>query len=218
MDGTINIVSRRKGEEYMGNYEVLDKRLHELLEISLKACDDLDRSDKEISNYIQSGNCRDMCRLCLNLFNIYIAISDDNLDDKEIDLVNSIVGTHFGKTEFDKIIDKAGIRKGNYDKQVPVILRAFVDADNYEDRSAGGCPLSVTLYDLFATSGVYVMSVDETININEYENVVSYLAAMYKYIKQNLKFGHSDVKKPEELIAAILSDADIDVDKRKFKK
>lgn len=121
--------------------------------------------------------------------NVYGSPIYGNLDDKEIKLINSIAGTNFGKDELRTIIDKTDLRKEVYAEQVPVIFRAFVDADNYEDKAAGGCPLSVILYDLFATSGIYVMAVNEKITNDEYDRLMMYLKTIYKFIKQNLKFG-----------------------------
>ena len=202
----------------MAEFSVLDKKIKELSNIALDACDNLDASDMGVSNYFPDGNSREMCLLCLNLFNIYIAIADGNLDDKEITLINSVAGTSFGKEELKTIIEKTELRKESFAEQVPVIFRAFIDADNYEDKSAGGCPLSVVLYDLFATSGIYMMAVNEKIVNDEYNRLMVYLKTIYKFIKQNLKFGYSDIKRPEDLVSNILDSAEIEINKQSLKK
>lgn len=201
----------------MADLKVLDEKLHGLLNIMLEACKTIDESDLGIENYIPDSESGEMLKLCLNLFDIYIAISDGDLDMKEIGLINSIAETNFSKSEIQQIVDKAEIRKDDYAGQVPVILRAFVDADNEEDKSQGGCPLSVTLYDLFATAGVYVMAVNEKVSNEEYARLINYLKTMHKFIKQNLKFGYSDVKKPEDLVMGVLNSADIEVNKKALK-
>jgi len=198
----------------MANLKLLEEREKELLEVTIKACATLDEAGLGTDNYLRDTESVDVLRLCLNLFNIYIANADGKLDIKEIGLLNSIVETSFSEEEFKKIIDKAEIDKEDFIKQVPVIFRTFVDADNKEDKSQGGCPLAVTLYDLFATSGTYVMVVNGKVDSEEYNRLIIYLRTIYKFIKQNLKFGYSDIKKPEDLVKNILDKAIIEVDKK----
>lgn len=197
----------------MANFEGLQKRVNELLEICLKACEDLDATGKGVANYTPDNKSVDILRLCLNLFNIHIAIADGALDDKEIELLNTIGNTHFSRSDFEKIIDKTDVRKDEYGELVPVILRTFVDADNYEDKSQGGCPLSVVLYDLIASSGVYVMAVNDNVGADEYNRLMAYLRLIYGFIKQNLKYGYSDMKRPTILTKSILDLAEVEVNR-----
>ena len=195
----------------MSELSVLEKRFKELSNIVLKTCDDLDAAGRGVSNYSPNGNSREMCLLGLNLFNIYIAISDGRFDDTEIKLANSIAGTEFGKDEYEIIVDKTELLKGGFVEQVPVIFRVFVDADNYEDKSKERCPLSLALYDLFATSGVYMMVVNEQINADEYERLMSYLRRLHEFIRWNLKFGYGNTMRPEQLVDKILREAEINI-------
>ncbi len=202
----------------MGKLDGVDKRAHELRELVLKICDDLDKVNKGVTNYIPDGNSREVCLVSLSLFNIYVAMSDGYMDDKEVALLNDLAGTSFSKDDFKKIIDKANVLTEAFAEQVPVVLRAFVDADNYEDKSFGDCPISITLYDLFATCGVYVMSVNEKVLSDEYDHLMVYLKTIYNYIKKNLKHGYSDMKKPDVMIKDILDLAEMSVNKAPEKK
>ncbi len=202
----------------MGNMEAVDKRVSELRELTLKACDDLDRVEKGVSTYISDGNSKEVCLVSLSLFNIYVAMSDGYMDDKEVALLNKLAGTSFSKDDFKKIIDKANVLTESFAEQVPVVLRAFVDADNCEDKAFGNCPISIVLYDLFATSGVYVMTVNEKVLSEEYDHLMKYLKTIYNYIKKNLKHGYSEVKKPEMMLQEILDLAEMKVNKSVGKK
>ena len=202
----------------MGNMESVDKRAHELRELVLKICDDLDKVNKGVTNYIPDGNSREVCLVSLSLFNIYVAMSDGYMDEKEVALLNDLAGTSFSKDDFKKIIDKANVLTGTFAEQVPVVLRAFVDADNYEDKSFGDCPISITFYDFFATCGVYVMAVNEKVLSDEYDHLMAYLKTIYNYIKKNLKHGYSDMKKPDVMIKDILDLAEMSVNKTPGKK
>ena len=202
----------------MGKLDGVDKRAHELRELVLKICDDLDKVNKGVTNYIPDGNSREVCLVSLSLFNIYVAMSDGYMDDKEVALLNDLAGTNFSKDDFKKIIDKANVLTETFAEQVPVVLRAFVDADNYEDKSFGDCPISITLYDLFATCGVYVMAVNEKVLSDEYDHLMVYLKTIHNYIKKNLKHGYSDMKKPEVMIKDILDLAEMSVNKAPEKK
>jgi len=197
----------------MGKLEAVDKKAGELRELTLKICEDLDRAGKGVKNYIPDGNSKEVCLVSLSLFNIYIAMADGYLDDKEVALLNKLAGTSFSKDDFKKIIDKANVQTPAFAEQVPVILRAFVDADNYEDRSFGKNPVSIVLYDLFATFGVYVMAVNDKILSEEYDHLSAYLKTVYSFIKKNLKHGYTDMKKPEMMINEILDLAEMQVNK-----
>lgn len=202
----------------MGNMEAVDKRAHELREMVLKICEDLDKVNKGVTNYIPDGNSREVCLVSLSLFNIYVAMSDGYMDDKEVELLNDLAGTNFSKDDFKKIIDRANVLTETFAEQVPVVLRAFVDADNCEDKSFGDCPISIMLYDLFATCGVYVMAVNEKVLSDEYDHLMVYLKTIYNYIKKNLKHGYSDMKKPDAMIKEILDLAEMSVNKSVGKK
>ena len=202
----------------MGNMEAVDKRAHELRELTLKICDDLDKVDKGVTNYIPDGSSREVCLVSLSLFNIYVAMSDGYMDEQEVSLLNDLAGTSFSKDDFKKILDKANVLTETFAEQVPVILRAFVDADNFDEKSFGDCPVSIVLYDLFATCGVYVMAVNNKVLSEEYDHLIVYLKTIYNYIKKNLKHGYGDMKKPEVMISDILSLADMKVNKSAPKK
>ena len=202
----------------MGNMDAVDKRAHELRELTLKICDDLDKVDKGVTNYIPDGSSREVCLVSLSLFNIYVAMSDGYMDEQEVSLLNDLAGTSFSKDDFKKILDKANVLTETFAEQVPVILRAFVDADNFDEKSFGDCPVSIVLYDLFATCGVYVMAVNNKVLSEEYDHLIVYLKTIYNYIKKNLKHGYGDMKKPEVMISDILSLADMKVNKSAPKK
>ena len=202
----------------MGNMEAVDARLQELRSLTLKMCEDLDRAEKGVGTYISEGSSKEVCLVSLSLFNIYVAMSDGYMDDKEVALLNKLAGTSFSKADYKKIIDKANILTESFVTQVPVILRTFVDADNCEDKSFGNCPISIVLYDLFATSGVYVMTINEKVLSEEYDHLMSYLKTIYNYIKKNLKHGYSEIKKPEIMIKEILDLAEMKVNKTPSKK
>lgn len=178
-------------------------KMQELLDFFVTACNRFDDEGIGIEHYIPGSKSEDVFRLSLNLFNIYIAVADGELDDKEVALVNSIAGTHFTKSEMQQIADETDILNGEFASQVPAILRVFVSADNAIDSKNNS--FSDGLYQLFATSGVYVMAINERVVNEEYTRLISYLRTMYDFIKQNLKHDHSKLKQPDTLVMSILN-------------
>lgn len=203
----------------MAELDLLKKRIIALTETAYSACNTLDRNDMGIVNYIpDSEDSISTLMLSINLFNMYIAIADDEIDTGEISFINVYADDKkFSKNDIQQIIEKTELDKDEFAQQVPVMLRVFVDADNAEDKSQGNCPLSITLYDLFATSGSIIAIANETVDGSEYQRLLGYLKTMYNYIKKNLKYGYSDIKTPEEMIKSLLKEAEVEINTKVLK-
>ena len=187
-------------------FKELEVKLKSLIEVYLEAFTEFDKNKDGIQSAIPDASNVEMFKLGLNLFNIYIAISDGELDEKEAEIINSISGTEFTKIDLWKIAKKAEIDKADFAKQVPMMLRVIVEADNIRsDKKPGGTLFSDGLYQIYALAGVYVMAINEKISDDEYKRLIGYLNVMYDYMKHYLKYSSDAIQKPAELVSSILS-------------
>ncbi len=166
-----------------------------------------------------------MFKLGLNLFNLYVAISDSELDEEEAELINNISETNFTKLELLKIAQKAEINKKDFATQVPMSLKVFVEADNVTKETNIEASLSDGIYQLYALSGVYIMIINENIKEDEYHRIMSYLKVMYDYMKKNLKHSSGKIQKPADVVSSLLAkvskdnpDLTIDIDYKEPKE
>ncbi len=80
-------------------FKELEVKLKSLIEVYLEAFTEFDKNKDGIQSAIPDASNVEMFKLGLNLFNIYIAISDGELDEKEAEIINSISGTEFTKID-----------------------------------------------------------------------------------------------------------------------
>ena len=84
-------------------FKELEEKLKSLIEVYLEAFAEFDKNKDGIQSVIPDASNVEMFKLGLNLFNIFIAISDGELDEKEAEIINSISGTEFTKVDLLKI-------------------------------------------------------------------------------------------------------------------
>lgn len=199
----------------MADFDVIKKKLEEYIKTVKNICKNLDKNGLGVSSYIPDSDTENFCMLSLSLFNIYVGLADGTLDEKEIKVLNDLAGTHFVKTEFMKIAETAEITKDSFAEELPIVLNVFVDGDNSDNAFRETNPISLTLYELFATSGVCVMASNEKVATDEYDRLLNYLEKMYKFIKKNLKQGYVDIKRPADIVKSTLDLTGIEVNQTK---
>ncbi len=70
---------------------------------------------------------------------------------------------------------------------IPYTLQVFVQADNHLFSKYGKISLAATaLYEVYETLGLAAVSVDGEINIQEYNDLFSYLRMLSTYMNRNL--------------------------------
>ncbi len=190
----------------MTELETISNRLKGLMDQCLSACKELDKLSAGVGKFVPNAQSSDVLKLSLNLFNMYVALADGELDDKEAELMNSIAGTSFSKENMEHIAKEAAILNGTFQNKVPIILKACIAADN--SRVDNGDLISKLLYELFAVSGVYVMAVNRDISDKQYANLTAYLKTIYGYIEKNLTSEYKKIEKPEPLVMGILNASD----------
>ena len=158
----------------------------EVLEELYKICDSIDKTPVGVKARMPDFSARESLRMSILTFITYLSTSDGKIDPEEARYFGRLLdfpeNIYFMKETLNKI-NMEDIRADDY---VPVILKIFVDFDNYcIKNNLPVLPASTCLIKLFAALGSDFLSCDGFQTYKEKVDLVGFIKKMSDYTKEN---------------------------------
>lgn len=195
----------------------MDEKVQKVIEemvCKLKGmCKEIERSGYGTENYMQGSATEEVFFLTLKLYLLYIATADGELNQKEVDMFNTILGENVSLQELKELAMKTGVNKDDYADQVPVIIRCFIDYDNDTiftddliEGSQGSSQGSVSaIYELYFVLAALMVAADDSFSSDEYYRMMRYLGTIYNTIVNELDTDYAGVEEPHKKIRSSIS-------------
>lgn len=176
------------------------KKLKNLIGGAYQLCDTMDEKNLGTQVWIPDHTTREILKLSMNTFFVYLAAADGEIADSEAQYINELMDESLSAEEYEVLATEVGVDKPEFAAEIPMIFRAFVNLDNTlkEDCSA-------LVYELFAQSGSLIVVGDQHFMQSEYDKLTAYLQMIYDYLDDNLNAGMPENMKPQDQIRKVLT-------------
>ena len=160
----------------------------EMLEKIYKACDLAD--ELGVTNAKLDRPLRDVFRLDVCRFFVYLAASDRTIAPAEAEYINGLFDVDYTVEEYDNLMHASNIYSVNYDNDMPVsmLILAFFDVklDEYGKQTGESYPNLIPLVlDFYLEAGKGFISCDKEVTDQEIEDLAVYVAKK-KAILENI--------------------------------
>lgn len=163
--------------------KVMDQDLKESLECMYAICDEVEKTlgAKLHLRY----PLKTLLKTEWMVFIMHLSFSDLKIHPEEKGFLYDSLGFRFSDEEMEAFM--AEIDLEHFATTIPYTLQVFVQADNHLFSKYGKISLAATvLYEVYETLGLAAVSVDGEINIQEYNDLFSYLRMLSTYMNRNL--------------------------------
>ena len=163
--------------------EDLSEETKQIIDVVFKMCDRMDDAGLGVQKWMPDKSARDVLKLNLYSFLLYISGADGDISQEEADFMNKLLGGEYDLSEYEQLAKKTRVRQAAFQEEVPMIFRASVDCDN-----AGSLPINTSkwLFAAYVMVGFICMVSDLHITQSEYDSTLKYLNMLKAYLEDHL--------------------------------
>ena len=161
----------------------LSEETKQVIDVVFEMCDRMDDAGLGVQKWMPDKSARDVLKLNLYSFLLYISGSDGDISQEEADFMNTLLGGEYDLSEYEQLAEKTRVRQAAFQEEIPMIFRASVDCDN-----AGSLPFNTSkwLFAAYVMVGLICMVSDLRITQSEYDNTLKYLNMLKAYLEDHL--------------------------------
>ena len=107
-----------------------------LVEKMYGLADNLDAKGVGTKKWFPDKETREVLKLSLYTFFLYIATADRGISQEETDFINEVLASEYTTADYKLLADRSKVNGDEYANEVPVIFRAGVDLENISEKNA----------------------------------------------------------------------------------
>lgn len=152
-------------------------------------CDSLDKTQFGALRTGSNSSSRDILRMELAKFLIYLSNSDGVYSWQESEFINDYLDYQINETEAKRLLEDRSIFHYEFGITPPSMLKRFVNADNavYDSKGTIESPASELILRLYEAVGKEFLACDLNSTDEEVADLTIFLTFMRNYISDNLK-------------------------------
>lgn len=164
----------------------MDQELKDSLACTFALCDEVEKVLGE--TIALQYPLKKLLQTELMVFIMYLSLSDMQIDSAERQFLSEYLGFEFASEEIEKFMVNNDL--ADFNNTIPYTFQLFVQADNAFYRAEPHkLPLAATaLYEMYENIGMALITSDGEIDIQEYEDLFSYLKMLSQYMSSELDF------------------------------
>lgn len=162
----------------------------ELIFMLDEVCDNFDdmANDSGFDMSIFEYNPREAFRLDLALFLMYLSASDGEINWDEAEFISKVMGTDYGPSNFNELIQALNIYSVEFESKVPDTFKFIIDYENVLfDVGYDNSSVSETMIEMYQEFATAFINIDGDEHINEIQDSQIYISMMKDYRKNNSK-------------------------------
>ena len=151
-------------------------------------CDVVDRAGYGITHINPQKKLREMMRMELIAFALYVTASDGKVSDKEAGFIGSLMGAKLSPDVVAQVIEQTHVYSTSFERTIPQSLRCFVKMDcaMIDSGKEMESKASHSLVKLFQEVGREIATTDRRLERDEMDNVISYIQTLDDFVKTHL--------------------------------
>ena len=173
-----------------------------LVEKMYGLADNLDAKGVGTKKWFPDKETREVLKLSLYTFFLYIATADRGISQEETDFINEVLASEYTTADYKLLADRSKVNGDEYANEVPVIFRAGVDLENITEEHIG---IAKIMYDGFLMLGFACMLSDLHVTQSEYDRLLQYMKMIYTWLEENLNTPF-EADEPQKVIQRYLDE------------